>query len=700
MKFKEGKVDIRYFVFGICFLFLLGIVSADIVSINSGGDNQLVINPESTIEGFFFNFNLRPLMSNVILNSTFGTNLTTENLTVYYVSSDPDDDSITNISDWRVGGNSIAVLNMPFDSYKVQGDVRDYSSYENNGTLGGSPSWDSNCQVGGCYEFDGVDDYVSLNSFDGFSSPVGSISYWMKLNANNINQGIYRFNENGNSEYIRTYIASTNRMDLVIEEANVVMLNVYYDLDGLGSYVGDWVYVTWTQDGTGVKLYIDGIERTLSGTNNGNWWTDHLAFADGTIGVSWAYFNGSIDEFKVYDRALSIEQVKLNYQVGLAGKSTDDLASQETEKGETWQVAMTSNDGFYDSLTVLSNELTIVNDAPLDPEPILVSVDGTNESDADLNCSSFIYDGDSETLNVTVRWYKDDVLNMTTNYYDDYSNGTLFYSILDSSSLTLGDVWMCEMRVYDESDNSNWVESNNLTIIDITDPIVYIISPESTNYSTLNVSFNVSIIENENMSMCFYDLDSEGNVSMNELNDSYFWSEPSLGPGDHEVWFYCNDTSGNWGMNYTNFTIDNEAAIAILLSDELQQQVRWNVLNLPIDDLDAIGNNLNNSTDYYVNISATNTLVDLYVKADGDLFTAGLDIIGLGNETFAFSDNNSYVNDTNKVVMNTSYILIGSNLPDNSTIYMKFYLDAPSSQAAGQYLNQLDFKAVREGEAP
>jgi hypothetical protein len=27
-------------------------------------------------------------------------------------------------------------------------------------------------------------------------------------------------------------------------------------------------------------------------------------------------------------------------------------------------------------------------------------------------------------------------------------------------------------------------------------------------------------------------------------------------------------------------------------------------------------------------------------------------------------------------------------------------LDAPSSQAAGQYLNQLDFKAVREGEAP
>ena len=341
-----------------------------------------------------------------------------------------------------------------------------------------------------------------------------------------------------------------------------------------------------------------------------------------------------------------------------------------------------------------------VNDEPLDPNPVLVSVDGSNESNIDLNCSSFVHDSDSDFLNVTVHWYKDEVLNFTRSYDNDYSNGSMFFSILDSGNLTLGDVWKCEMRVYDEFDNSNWVESNNLTIIDITNPLVYIISPEQTNYSELNISFNISIIENENMSMCFYDLGGEGNVSMNELNDSYFWYEPTLGPGYHEVWFYCNDTSGNWGVNYTNFTIENEAAIAILLSNELQQQVKWNVLSLPIDDLDAVGNNLNGTTDYYVNVSATNTLVDLYVRADGDLFNAGLDVIGLGNETFAFSDNNPFVNDTSNVVMNTTYILIGDALGNNSTVYLKFYLDAPSSQAAGEYLNQLDFKAVRDGQSP
>ncbi|NCN86779.1 hypothetical protein GW932_03010 [archaeon] len=340
------------------------------------------------------------------------------------------------------------------------------------------------------------------------------------------------------------------------------------------------------------------------------------------------------------------------------------------------------------------------NKAPLDPFPFLFSVDGTNESDADLNCSTYIYDVDSSNLNVSVRWYKDNILNLTLNYFDNYLNASLFSSILNSGNLTLGDVWKCEVRVYDETDNSNWVESNNLTIIDITNPEIIIISPEPINYSTLNVSFNISLIENENISMCFYDLDYGGNVTMNELNDTYFWYEPSLGPGPHNVTFYCNDTSNNWGMNYTNFTIDNEAAISILLSDDLSWAVKWNVFSLPIDDLDAEGNNFNDSTNYYVNISATNTLVDLYVRANGDLYTPSLDVILLGNETFGVSTTDSTVDGVSKQVMNTTYVLIGSSLGDNSVVYMKFYLDAPSSQAAGEYLNNLDFKAVRQGESP
>jgi hypothetical protein len=159
-------------------------------------------------------------------------------------------------------------------------------------------------------------------------------------------------------------------------------------------------------------------------------------------------------------------------------------------------------------------------------------------------------------------------------------------------------------------------------------------------------------LKNENISMCFYSLEGAANVSMNEVNDSYFWYEPSLGPGPQTVEFYCNDSSGNWGYNSTLFEILNEAAIAIDFSDALEFSVKWNVLSLPIDNLDAEGNNGTGLTEYWVNISAENTLVDLYLKADGDLYNDALDVLGLGNETFTITKNDAFVNNQTNTTIN------------------------------------------------
>jgi hypothetical protein len=351
-------------------------------------------------------------------------------------------------------------------------------------------------------------------------------------------------------------------------------------------------------------------------------------------------------------------------------------------------------------VTIYSNELGIIDSSPEDPSSVtLVSVNGTDESDDDLNCSAYVWDKDNSELDVYVNWFKDDVsvLNQT---FSSWANGTTFYSVLDSGNLSLGEIWYCSVRTYDSNDYSSWVDSNTLEIIDQTNPEVYIISPlseEVYNYTSLDVDFNVSIIENEEVSMCFYDLDSGGNVSMNELNNSYFYFEPDLGPGPHEVVFWCNDTSGNWGMNSTTFYIEDEAAIAIDLSEQLAWSVRWNLTYLPVDDLGAIGNNGSGITEYWVNISATATTVDLYVKADGDLLTRDLDVLGLGNETFTYRINNATVDNSTNTTMLTNYINIGTGLEDGDVVYMKFFIDAPSAQPAGVYENQLDFKAVRNG---
>src|SRR6056297_2509036 len=328
MKFKEGIL-----VFGM--IFLLGIVSADIISINSGGDSQLIVNPGSGIEDFFFEFNLRPLMSNVILSSTFGTNLTSENLTVTYSSSDPNGDSITNITDWRIGGNSISVLNMPFDTRRTQGEIRDYSTYQNNGTLGGGvssrvPVWKSDCQVGGCYEFEGVDDYVSVPSISFGAGDNWTISSWI--------------NQTGTKSYefwigdITTGAEGIN-LDDALGRVQFRDISANYHTWNTGlSYKNNWHYFTWVARGNSGGNGV--IELFIDGTSYGNV-SSPTEFTINGIGrgystESWN-FEGKIDETKIYSRALSPEQIKANYQSGLNGKSPETLVSQETEKGDTWQ---------------------------------------------------------------------------------------------------------------------------------------------------------------------------------------------------------------------------------------------------------------------------------------------------------------------------------------------------------------------------
>lgn len=687
-----------FFSFLIVF-FMISFAVADVISVNSGGSTGLIINPGAGIEGFFSLANRAPVASNVVLSSTSGLNTTNDNLTVTFTSTDADGDNITNITDWRLNGNSINVLNMPFDKAVedlTSGAVRDYSTYGNNGILGGgvqanSPTWQKNCEVGGCYIFNGAGNYISNSSvLSGIPSGNAqyTISAWVKPGSMGA-RGIIGWGNWGISDSANTFGLTPTGLS-----------NSWWGNDlnvTTGSLVGSWHYVVTEFDGTTRKIYLDGV---LKGSDTPSGHSAVLSnFRIGSINGG-NYFNGSIDELQIYNRALSLGQIKENYNEGLAHHQITKLVSNETSKGDIWQVALTPNDKITDGVTVLSNTLTIADIAPNNPSNVhLVSLNGRNESNTNLQCSAYISDPDNSKLTVNLDWFKNGVsaLNKT---FANQNNGTTFSALLGNGNLTLGDTWYCSVRTYDGTKYSLWKNSNNLTIIDITPPNVTIISPNATNYTTLNVYFNVSATDNENVSTCLYSLDSAANVTMHRLNDTYFWYAPSLGPGPHYLTYYCNDTSGNWGTNSTNFTIENSAAISILLSSNLTNGVKWNVQYLPIHYLDAIGNNLNGSTYYYINVSAINVTVDLYVKASGNLVDQALDTLGLGNETYAVNTTDPTVLNSPKKTMSTNYTLIGNGMGDNSVLYMKFYLDAPSSQPAGVYTNNLSFVAVRHGQSP
>ena len=105
------------------------------------------------------------------------------------------------------------------------------------------------------------------------------------------------------------------------------------------------------------------------------------------------------------------------------------------------------------------------NNPPNNPSVSINSTDGTNYATQDLNCFATISDNDTDNLDVTVRWYKNDSLNLTMNYNNNYVNGTAFNAVLDSANTTITDTWICSMRLYDSSAYSNWVNSSGLTIV-------------------------------------------------------------------------------------------------------------------------------------------------------------------------------------------------------------------------------------------
>ncbi|MBS3087154.1 DUF2341 domain-containing protein, partial [Candidatus Pacearchaeota archaeon] len=171
-----------------------------------------------------------------------------------------------------------------------------------------------------------------------------------------------------------------------------------------------------------------------------------------------------------------------------------------------------------------SGNFTIVgNSAPENMTLNLVSVDSLNLTTSDLNCSSVIIDSDGDSLNVTIRWYKNSVLNMSVDYNNSYVNGTVFSDILNSSNTSKGENWSCSLRVFDGVLWSEWENSSELEILNSL-PVVTLIGLADWNSTT-----------NRTQELSWSGFDADGDSLIYEVDV-------------HEQWFsgpICDDDRNN-----------------------------------------------------------------------------------------------------------------------------------------------------------
>ncbi|MFC1755136.1 LamG-like jellyroll fold domain-containing protein, partial [Thermoproteota archaeon] len=286
--------------------------------------------------------NVPPTHTTPILNSTLGTNLSSENLTCYPQNvNDADGDPVTTIFNWYVDDDPITILNMPFDT-DSETVAKDYSGNNNDGTVEGAIF--TSGKVGGAYYFNS-DDLINTSIYP--DNSFRTLMAWAKFDEIGKDIMIAGTHDTNNHRF---YIGINQDNSLFYGLGNKFNISVAYP----NISADEWHLFALTGDGSTARMYFDGIEMNsfdyvFTGTSSVNF----VIGARNDLNTI-HYSNVTVDEVMILDRTLTENQIKEYYNLHY-----NKIHSDETAPDEEWKCAVTPNDGIDDGITLFSNQLMI-----------------------------------------------------------------------------------------------------------------------------------------------------------------------------------------------------------------------------------------------------------------------------------------------------------------------------------------------------
>jgi len=383
--------------------------------------------------------NTIPVVENVTLNSSLNTNLTTENLAVYYDTYDADNDHVFAQVAWYLNGtfdhNYTKEIIYPenyselFFPFNVTGSpTTDYSKNSHSGTVINAV-WNATGGIyDGAYEFDGDGDYITAPSNDNwtFGTADFTVSVWVKFDIIQNSGTGTEFRNN----FLGTYHGgNSNRWLLAVGKVDDNFTfnfnNVGVQLVGPSPSIDTWHHVVVSRNSGTTKMYVNGVEEDSTSSSMDINTADFL-----DIGYSNAYtdsnrdFDGTIDEVKIYHLGLSAEEVKALYW-----NHKDIIASSLTSVGDNWSACVTPNDGIEDGIKSCSNNVTIletpfVNTAPQVDSIYLNATSSLNVTTDNLTLNLAVSDTDGHSITNITNWYLNGSSITVLNMPFEKINGT------------------------------------------------------------------------------------------------------------------------------------------------------------------------------------------------------------------------------------------------------------------------------------
>ncbi|MCF6153372.1 MAG: hypothetical protein E3K38_14035 [Candidatus Kuenenia stuttgartiensis] len=204
----------------------------------------------------------------------------------------------------------------------------DLSGNGNDGIINGGAAWIASAnEKGGGLEFNGVDSYVDIGDRD--LTDAFSIGAWIKISSLGKHMIIGK-----TFQTYQLYVSSEGKIIFQRNAATPISYNA-------GLVPDTWYHVAVTFDTTnGISLYLDGVLVSTNGditvTNQNNVRTK-IGAAGST---AQNFFSGAIDEVRIYNRALTSQEVEFISTPGTIFRNIIDLVwsdeSWEDTHGAQW----------------------------------------------------------------------------------------------------------------------------------------------------------------------------------------------------------------------------------------------------------------------------------------------------------------------------------------------------------------------------
>ena len=309
----------------------------------------------------------------------------------------------------------------------------DFSGSGNTGSLTNfalstsTSNWvTGNAAKRGCaLDFDGSNDYVETPNNTWGITATGTISLWIKTTQTTVAATVFSLGrgDSYNDEFgIILNYPTANKIGVFQDKLSG---NYTYRQSDTTINTGAWFHVVGVMSGTGtsnMKIYINGVQETGSAATVGSptELSDTLAryVRIGSRVTTHAYFSGSVDDVRIYNRALSATEVTALYNSGsaklTAPSNTGLVGYWSFEDGRGSKATDFSGSGNAGTLTnfALSTSTSNWNTGNACKRGTCLNFDGTNDYVGTGDVLDGVFVGANKKFSISA-WVKQDASTTT-----------------------------------------------------------------------------------------------------------------------------------------------------------------------------------------------------------------------------------------------------------------------------------------------